>query len=284
MQGGPLMIKTTLITSAQNEKIKQVIHLRDKKDREKAQLFLIEGYREILRAFEAGRSFSSLFICKELFLGSSENSLIEEIGKKTPIYQIPSLLFEKISYRDRPDGLLAIAPMFHHTPISFIESVKERAKGDPLFLMIAESIEKPGNLGSMFRSCDAAGVHGVIVCDPKTDIFNPNVVRASIGTLFSVPCLECSLQEAVALLQKENIKLVAATPHASEFFTEIDMTTSLAIAMGTEQLGLSKSLMEKADKGVKIPMLGAADSLNVAAATTLMLYEVVRQRRLLVCP
>ena len=274
------MVKTTSLTSAQNEKIKLITHLRDKKSRDKEKLFLIEGYREILRALEARRRFHSLFMCKDLFLGSSENALIEKIAQSALVYELPAHLFEKISYRDRPDGLLAIAPTFH-TPFDlFYTQIQTRALGKPLFLMIAESIEKPGNLGSMFRSCDAAGVHGVIVCDPKTDLFNPNVIRASIGTVFSVPCIECTFDEALAFLKNYQVKLVAATPHANAFFTEVDMRSDVAVAMGTEQLGLSRQMMDAADLQVKIPMFGAADSLNVAAATTLMLYEVVRQRTL----
>ena len=272
------MINFLTITSAQNEKIKQLIRLRDKKYRDQDQLFLIEGYREILKAAQSGYKIDAVFICPDLFLGSSENKLLEELAKQAKIYVLPSYLFEKISYRDRPDGLIAIAPIITQNSDEFFQKILERAAGAPLFLMIAESIEKPGNLGSMFRSCDAAGVHGVILCDPKTDRFNPNVVRASIGTLFSVPCIEYSLHEALAFLKKHSIELIAATPHAKSYFTACSMKHAVAIAMGTEQLGLSKGLMDRADIQVKIPMQGAADSLNVAAATTLMLYEVVRQR------
>ena len=277
MQGG-LMYNAFPITSAQNPKIKQLVALRDKKTREKDQQFLIEGYREIARAQKMGYPIEALFFCEELFLGTQETKLIVEIGKKATLYHLPRHLFEKCSYRDRPDGLLAIAPIKRKTLQEFSEAYQKRAGHTEPFLLLAEAIEKPGNLGSILRSCDAAGVHGVLVCDPKADVFNPNVVRASIGTLFTVPFLECSMEEALTLLEEKGIQLVAATPHAEKKFTEVDFQGPLAIAMGTEQLGLSDDIMQKADIQVKIPMLGIADSLNVAAATTLMLYEVVRQR------
>ncbi len=268
----------TEITSSQNEKLKQIIKLKEKKSRDELGLFLIEGYREIYKAMKAGYPISALFFSQERFLGENEPILIASLSKKAALYKLPGELFDKYSYRDRPDGLLAVAPIQRDSKTLFLDKIKNRAKGKPLFILIAESIEKPGNLGSIFRSCDAAGVHGIIVCDKKTDVFNPNVVRASIGTLFSIPFLECDLAAAFEILSEENIELVAATPHADAFFTESDFTRSVAVAMGSEQCGLSDKMMSKARVKVKIPMYGAADSLNVAAATTLMLYEVVRQR------
>jgi TrmH family RNA methyltransferase len=272
------MNKPLLITSSQNEKIKQLIRLKDKKGRDQEGFFLIEGYREILRAHEANYPISQLFFCEKLFLGTNETTLIQKISRDANIFELTQELFEKCSYRDRPDGLLALAPIKRDSLSNFSSKIKKRANGKEPFILVAESIEKPGNLGSIFRSSDAAGVHGIIVCDRKTDVFNPNVVRASIGTLFSIPFIECGIDEALEYLKNEKIKLVAATPHAKEFFTQVDLTQPVAIAMGTEQLGLSDKMMKASDISVKIPMFGAADSLNVAAATTLMLYECVRQR------
>ena len=147
-------------------------------------------------------------------------------------------------------------------------------------LVVAESIEKPGNLGTILRSADAAGVHAVIVCDECTDINNPNVVRASIGTLFSVPVAEAGSTEAIDWMKKGGIQILAATPHAEKEYTEVDLTAPTALVMGTEQYGLSDQWMKSADLQVRIPMLGQIDSLNVASATTILLYEAVRQRRL----
>lgn len=266
------------ITSHQNPKVKELIRLREKRERKQSNKFLIEGYREITRAAQGGYPIETLFFCEDLFLGTNEYQLIDEIGKKATLFRLEKSVFEKCSYRDRPDGLIAVAPIKQNSMAEFIYKIHKKRGKDPLFLVIAEAIEKPGNLGSIFRSSDAAGVHGILVCDEQVDVFNPNVVRASVGTLFAVPHLECTFGEALELLRKENIKLVAATPHAKATYTEVDLKQAIAIAMGTEQLGLSKAMMSAADIQVKIPMYGIADSLNVAAATTLMLYEAVRQR------
>lgn len=261
------------ISSLQNQKIKDVVRLRDRRQREKTGKFLIEGYRELLRAVDAGFEIESLFICSKLFLGSHETALISRCGD--PVYSCAEHVFRKISYRDRPDGLLAVAPQ------------KRRAlkqlptpDGSP-FYVVAEAIEKPGNLGTILRSSDAAGVDGLIVCDRCTDIYNPNVVRASVGTLFTVPVLEAEGEETLKWLKERSISVLAATPHARSLYTEVEMTGPLAIVVGTEQLGLSELWMEHADIQVRIPMMGVADSLNVATATTLLLYEAIRQRALL---
>ena len=258
------------ITSLQNSKVKDAVALRDRREREKSGLFLIEGYRELKRAVDAGRKIETLFICRELFLGENEPELIEKAGGQA--LACTEEVFSKISYRDRPDGLLAIAKQRH------LALADLRLKETP-FLLIAESIEKPGNLGTILRSADAAGVDAVIVCDPTTDIHNPNVVRSSVGTLFTVPVLEADGEETLLFLKENRIALAAASPHAKQEYTEADLTVPLAIAVGTEQYGLSENWMKKADIAVRIPMFGAADSLNVASATTLLLYETVRQRR-----
>ncbi|HSX25714.1 MAG TPA: RNA methyltransferase [Chlamydiales bacterium] len=255
------------ITSLQNPRIKEAVKLRDRRAREESQQFLIEGYRELKRAVDAGRKVETLFYCPELFLGENERELIAKAGGEA--LECTGDVFAKISYRDRPDGLLAIAPQLH-LRLSDLKLPKVP------FLVVAESIEKPGNLGTILRSCDAAGVHAVIVCDPTTDIHNPNVVRSSVGTLFTVPVIEANSEETVQFLKQRGIAIVAATPHAKLEYTEADLKVPVAIAVGTEQYGLSETWMK--DIAVRIPMFGVADSLNVASATTILLYEVVRQR------
>lgn len=184
--------------------------------------------------------------------------------------------FQKMSYRDRPDGLLAIAPQKKMT----LRDLSIQKKGPQLpFYVVAEAIEKPGNLGTILRSSDAVGVSGLIVCDRCTDIYNPNVVRASVGTLFSVPTVEAEGEETLRWLKEQGVAILAATPQAVHEFTQVDLVRPLAIAVGTEQLGLSERWMQQADLQVRIPMNGIADSLNVAMATTLLLYEVYRQRQ-----
>lgn len=269
--------QTNQLSSVQNPRIKQLVKLRDRSTRDETGKFLIEGYRELLRAVDSGFPIDSLFICPELFLGSNEQFLIDRIRKNgAEILTCTKPVFEKISYRDRPDGLVGLAPQRHLTLSDFDKLLA--GKESP-FLVVAEAIEKPGNLGTILRSSDAVGLDGLIVCDRCTDIHNPNVVRASTGTLFTVPVAETKGDETLNWLKQNKIQILAATPSAEKEFTDVDLTGPIAIAVGTEQLGLSERWMNEADIQVRIPMCGTADSLNVAMATTLLLYEALRQRR-----
>lgn len=264
------------ISSLENSRVKQAIHLRDRHWRNKLGLFLIEGYREILRAKEGNTAINELFICPEFFLGVNEPKLIEEIRKKgAKIISCTAKVFTKMSYRDRPDGLLAISP-YESRGLPFLEA-KLAGVPSPL-LIVAEAIEKPGNLGTILRSADAAGAHGVIISNRCTDAYNPNVVRASCGTLFTVPVVEASSEEVLAWLNKKGIQIIAAMPQAKMLYTDVNMTGPIAIAVGTEQLGLSELWKNQAHLQARLPMCGKADSLNVAMATTLILYEALRQR------
>jgi TrmH family RNA methyltransferase len=258
-----------ILTSMQNPRVKQLVRLRDRRERDETDRFLIEGYRELLRAQQAGIPIEALYICRELFLGTNEEQLIKACN--TQVIECDKHVFEKISYRDRPDGLLAVAPQMH------LKLQDLKLSPNPL-LVVAEAIEKPGNLGTILRSSDAVGADAVIVCDRCTDIHNPNVVRASVGTLFTIPVLEAGGQETLAWLKQNGIKIVAATPSAQTCYTQADLKGPVAIAVGTEQLGLSPLWMKQADIQVRIPMNGVADSLNVAMATSLLLYEALRQR------
>lgn len=272
------MDSQTDISSLQNPKVKLVVKLRDRRDREKTGLFLIEGYRELLRATQGNHPIETLMICPELFLGTNELSLIDSIRNQGAcVLSCSKQVFQKMSYRDRPDGLIAIAPQSH---LSLKDLEKQLIDTPSPFLVVAEAIEKPGNLGTILRSSDAVNLDALIVCDRCTDIHNPNVVRASVGALFTVPIIEGESLETIDWLKRQNIKVLAATPSASAEYTEVDMTQPLAIAVGTEQLGLSDVWMDQADIQVRIPMCGIADSLNVATATTLLMYEALRQRRL----
>ncbi len=262
----------TIIRSLQNERVKGCVKLRERRCRDRSGQFLIEGYRELTRAIQAGKVIEILFICPALFLGENERVLIDKMEEDAvDVVECSVDVFRKMSYRDRPDGLLAVAPQMTGTvdDISF--------SGTP-FCVVAEAIEKPGNLGTILRSSDAVAVDGVIVCDRCTDIHNPNVVRASVGTLFTLPVVEASSEETIEWLHFIGMQIVAATPSAEQFYHQVDMTGPIAIVVGTEQLGLSKQWLDSADISVQIPMLGVADSLNVATATTILLYEVIRQR------
>lgn len=259
------------ITSTANPRFKAALALQERRARKEC--FLIEGYRELLRAVEGGVEILELFFCPSFFLGSNEEALMEKTGARS-IYRCSEKVFSRLSYRDRPDGLIGVARIKRRGLKELEAAIK---KAPCPFFVIAESIEKPGNLGTILRSADAAGVDGVVVCDQCTDLYNPNTVRASVGTLFTVPVFEAGSEETIALLQKYQVMAIAATPAASSLYTEVSMKEPLAIVVGTEQLGLSKQWLH-ADRQVRIPMRGLADSLNVATATTLLLYEVVRQR------
>lgn len=235
---------------------------------------LIEGYREIKRAIENDHVPTDLFVCEDLFQGENEPELIRRCSDRGAcVIQCTPPVFKKMAYRDRPEGLLAVAPQVQH-------NLDELALPDSPLIVVAEAIEKPGNLGTILRSADAAGAHAAIVCDRCTDVNNPNVVRASIGTLFALPVVEASSAETIAWLHERNIQVVAASPHAKTDYTSTDMTGGTAIVVGTEQYGLSEDWLKAAEETVRIPMQGQCDSLNVSAATTILLFEAVRQRLL----
>jgi RNA methyltransferase, TrmH family len=276
LQGG-VMKNELCITSLQNPKIKNALKLKDRSHRDDTGFFLIEGYRELKRAADAGIAFHSLFICPDLFLGVNEPALISQIRELTPeIHTCSDKVFEKLSYRDRSDGLVGIAYQMKRELKDVIPYIIESKNP---FILLAEGIEKPGNLGSILRSADAVKVDGVIVCDRCTDIYNPNVVRASVGTLFTIPVVEAKGSETLLWLREKKIQVVAATPSAKKEYTEVDLSGPIALAVGSEQLGLSDPWLKACDVQVRIPMLGVADSLNVATAATLLLYEVIRQRK-----
>ena len=269
-----MMIAANMIlTSLQNPRIKQIVKWRDRRDRDKDQVVLIEGYRALTRALAAGFPINEVYFCPELYQGSNEGKLLAALERQgARLTQVVPDAFVKITYRDRPEGLLGIGPQRHLK----LEQLPETA--NPAFYLVAEQIEKPGNLGTMLRSCDAAGTDALILCDKRTDLWNPNVVRASTGVLFSMPIPEASSQETFDWLKKRGVAIVAATPHTEKMYTDVDLTQPVAIAVGAEEFGLSPLWMDNADIKVRLPMMGAADSLNVATATTILLYEVLRQR------
>jgi len=261
------------ITSAANPQVKTVVKLRQRTHRDALGLMLIEGYREIKRALDNGYRPRQLFFCEALFLkGTGEPVQIERCrAAGAEIIACSAIVFEKLAYRERPEGLLAVGPQLQRR----LEDLRLPPRA---LVIVAEAIEKPGNLGTILRSADAAGVHAVIVCDRCTDLHNPNVVRASTGMLFAVPVVEADGLSTLAFLRARNFAILAATPHTDKLHTDVDLTGDVALVVGTEQYGLSDPWLQAATLQVRIPMLGQADSLNVAAATTILLFEAVRQR------
>lgn len=266
-----------LITSRTNSKIKHLVRLRERRERERSQQLLIEGYRELLRASEGNYPVEELYYCEQLFLGKNERELLDYFSSRgCRLFPCTQEVFAKISYRDRPDGLLGTGPQCHHSLNDLEKHLSQQS--NPPFLLFVEKIEKPGNLGTILRSCDAAGVDGIVLCDPCTDLFNPNVVRASVGTLFTQKIVETSSEAALQWARTQGIQVVAATPQATTRYTEANLRGPTAIVVGSEQLGLTPLWLSCADCSLHIPMKGYADSLNVATTTTLFLFELVRQR------
>ena len=266
-----------LITRLQNPRVKVVVRLRDRRDRDREEKFLIEGYRELTRAVAVSQPLSEVYCCPELYLGSNEPGLLEDAAQRCGalVQPVTEDVFRKISYRDRPDGLIAVAPR----PDWGLQRLVDRDSSQPALYLVAQSIEKPGNLGTILRTADAAGVDGVVVVDRCTDLYNPNVVRASVGTLFTVPVAEATSEEALAWFQERGVRLFATSPDARETYHEVDMTGPMAIVMGSEQYGLDERWLENTDQQIAIPMAGQADSLNVATSTAIVLFEALRQRR-----
>src|SRR5690606_31952701 len=260
------------IQSLQNPRVKNLVKLRDRRDRDRQKQFLIEGYREVSRALAKGCPIRELYFSPEWCLGDHEPTLLHDaLARGCRLYELSKSAFAKCSYRDRPDGLLAVAEQWDHDLSGFTPSA------DP-FLLVIESIEKPGNLGTILRAADAAGIDAVLVCDPVTDIFNPNVVRASTGVLFSMPVYTAPSQRMIDFLRERRITIAATTPDGDTRYTRANLQGPLALVMGSEQYGLSPLWLQQADIRLVIPMAGQADSLNVATATAIALFEAVRQR------
>lgn len=263
----------TPLTSLSNPRVKAAVKLRQRSHRDDAGLMLIEGYREIHRALEHGYRPTQLFYCEDLWLKhENEPALVarcRDLG--ADLFPCSKPVFEKLAYRERPDGLLAVGPQI-------VKRLADLTLPDDALLLVCEAIEKPGNLGTMLRSADASGAAAVIVCDPCTDIHNPNVVRASTGTLFTLPVAQTTADELLPWLRANGFAILAATPHAEKLHFQQPLTGRVALCLGSEQYGLTDAFMRDAALRVRIPMLGVADSLNVSAAATILLAEAVRQR------
>jgi RNA methyltransferase, TrmH family len=260
-----------LISSLQNPHVKQVVKLRERRERERERLMLVEGAEELALALTSGARPRVVYVCPELFGPARPSLSLDRVAGLSEVVEVTRPVFEKMAYRDGPDGWLAVLP-------SLSRRLADLAPGPVPLLLVAEAVEKPGNLGAMLRSADAAGVDAVIVCDPTTDVNNPNVVRSSKGTLFCVPVAEAATAETLAWLRARHIAVVAATPQAPLNYTQADLRGPVAVVVGTEKEGLTPAWLQAADVSVRIPMLGRVNSLNVATAATLLLYEAVRQR------
>jgi len=261
-----------LITSLQNPKIKYAASLRESRQRKKDGVMLVEGRDEIAMALEGNAKPQTLFYCPEFFGEGNHSSLLKQITQSgAEILEVNKRAFEKIAYRENPDGWLAIFP-------SIQKKLDDLKLGDNPLIVVVESVEKPGNLGAILRTSDAANVDAVLICDPKIDLGNPNVLRTSRGTLFTLPIVLAKSDEAFGWLKAHGIKTVAATPEGSTLYTEANLRQPIAIIVGTEKSGLSALWRDSADIKARVPMFGKINSLNVSVSTALFIYEAVRQR------
>ncbi len=270
------MLRIDNISSAQNPKIKELLALQEKSRlRRQEGLFVVEGRRELTHCLNAGFVPRTLFVCGELISGPELEGIVglaEGLNPRVGIIQIPAFLYNKVAYRGGTEGVIA------ELEIRELELGDLRLSDSPLVIVL-ESVEKPGNLGAVLRSVDAAGADAVLICDPLTDIYNPNLIRASIGAVFTTQVVPVSSEEAVRWLKSRNIQIITAQLQDSSLYYETDMTKGTAIVMGTESTGLTDLWRKAADARIRIPMLGKLDSLNVSVSASILLYEAVRQRR-----
>ncbi len=269
----------TRITSLNNPRIKNVIRLKNRRQRDARRVTVVEGRREAARALQAGIVPEEAYICLELMDQGDDGDINDSLRRLaqagvTKLFEVTSPVFEKMAYRGSSGGLLLLIRYLNY---SFDDLKGMRAP----FLVVIDGAEKPGNLGAILRTADAAGVDGLILTSDEaagTDIHNPNVIRASLGALFSMPVIPAPVGDAIAWLQGKGVKIVATTPEAAEVYTAVSLTGSIAIVMGCESGGLGHTWLNSADVQVRIPMFGIVDSLNLSVSTALLLYEVVRQR------
>ena len=268
------------ISSPQNRRIKELLKLSKRRKRDERRVTIVEGVREVARALASGHLPREAFLCPALINDPAAEQVAEQLYRleneqKLALFEVSREIYARIAYRGESGGILATIPYL-------AQSLDQLPLADCPFLAIVEGVEKPGNLGAILRTADGAGVDGVIIChapgQTMTDMHNPNVVRASLGTLFAVPVAETTTADALLWLHENNIASVAAMPNAKNSYTSVDMRGAIAIVMGSEADGLSAPWCEQATHQVAIPMHGVADSLNLSTSTALMLYEVVRQR------
>jgi len=259
------------ITSPANPRIKQLVALRRRRGREHSAVTLVEGRAEIELALAAGVRPEALYYCPELSAAGAERAVTAVAAQGAEVVRVSRPVFEKISYREGPDGLLAVVP-------AVADGLDGLKLGPSPLVLVCAGLEKPGNLGAILRTADAAGVAAVVAADPETDWGNPNVVRASKGTVFSVPVASGTSAQVLDWIDASGMQIVAAMPDAAQLITETDLTGPTVIAVGAEQTGLSGQWQERADVRVRIPMFGKADSLNVSTSAAIITYEAVRQR------
>ena len=257
------------ISSLSNPHIKNLLKLRKARSRLEQALTVVDGIQEITRALDAGVEFKEAF-----FVACPEPSALVDAlaARHVPVYEVAGHVMERIAFGTRNEGLVAVCVP---KPWS-LQSLPAQAHA---LYMVVDAVEKPGNLGAIIRTCDAAGADGVLACDTRTDIYNPNCIRASLGCVFSLPVVKASPQEALSFLKARGIRIVATTPAAGKLYYDADLVAGAAIVVGSEHEGLGSFWLDHADETVRIPMNGQGDSLNVSVSSAVVVYEACRQRR-----
>lgn len=266
------------ISSPQNPHIKEILRLRQGRKRRQEGKFLIDGRREVYRAVASGFPILEVYFAPNLADDETYawmKEFDEEYGARVDVHEVPPELFEKIAYGEREDGVLAVAK---YTELTLEDVFQKLPTARPPLVGIIEGVEKPGNIGAILRSADGAGLSALIVANPQTDLFNPNTIRASLGTIFSVPLCADSSENVAAWLKKHSFFTYAAIVDGAIHYTEADFTQPCAIALGSEAWGLTEKFRGEGIQPIFLPMLGIADSLNVSTTAAILFYEALRQR------
>ncbi|MCD8282312.1 MAG: RNA methyltransferase [Prevotella sp.] len=260
------------ITSTQNTKIKHLLLLGQKAGaRAEEGLFVVEGRRELTHCLSAGFEVVAVFFCPEILQPFEP---LATLIKTKPAYALARNVYERAAYRGGTEGIIAVV---RAKKLAFDDLP---AANNPLYIAV-EGVEKPGNIGAILRTADAANVSAVFVCDTSTDLYNPNVIRSSIGAVFTVPTICCTSAECIAFLKGRGVSILTAQLQDSEPYTRVDMRPATALVVGNEATGLTELWRGNADRHVRIPMCGCLDSLNVSISTAVLVFEAVRQRNLL---
>lgn len=235
-------------------------------------LFVVEGRRELLHCLEAGFSPRTIFVCEEILGAGEMEAVLGAAGEGCTVFSVSANVYDRMAYRSGTEGVTAIMQARK------LRLEELRFRNEEPLIVVVEAVEKPGNLGAILRSADAAGADAVIVCDPLTDLYNPNLIRASIGAVFSVPVVAASSAETIEWLRSRGVTIYTAQLQDSSWYYDCDMKKATAIVMGTEATGLTGIWRVAADRHIRIPMLGKLDSLNVSVSAAVLLFEAVRQR------
>ncbi len=260
------------ISSTQNPRIKQLVQLKEKsRERKKVGLFLIEGKRELSLAIKGGYTIETLLFYTDLF-SESEAKSMSKYGIE--IIEISKDVFQKLAHRDTTEGVIAVVKSKLHT----LDALKLSSK-NPLIL-VAEAPEKPGNIGALLRTADAGNIDAVIIANPKSDLYNPNIIRSSVGCVFTNEIAIATTDEAISFLKQLNFNIFSAILQDSEPYHTQDYTLPTAIVLGTEAIGLTQAWRDASTKNIHIPMQGQIDSMNVSVAGGILIFEAIRQRRI----